>query len=43
MTAKVRAFIDYATSYFDARAAQMGDVPQRQKTLAAGVDCASYC
>ncbi|WP_231337573.1 LysR substrate-binding domain-containing protein [Paraburkholderia sprentiae] len=38
MTAKVRAFIDYATSYFDARAAQVGHAQQRPKTVAAGSD-----
>ncbi|CAB3810535.1 hypothetical protein LMG27177_07272 [Paraburkholderia fynbosensis] len=35
MTAKVRAFIDYATSYFDARAAQVGHAQQRPKMVAA--------
>ncbi|CAB3808454.1 HTH-type transcriptional regulator PgrR [Paraburkholderia ultramafica] len=33
MTGKVRAFIDYATSYFDARAAQVGHA-QRRRTAA---------
>ncbi|MGF6305056.1 MULTISPECIES: LysR family transcriptional regulator [Paraburkholderia] len=37
MTAKVRAFIDYVTSYFDARAAQVSHAQQR-KTVAAGSD-----
>ncbi|TDN62131.1 LysR family transcriptional regulator [Paraburkholderia sp. BL10I2N1] len=40
MTAKVRAFIDYATSYFDARAAQVGHA-QRPKTVATGSDRSS--
>jgi DNA-binding transcriptional LysR family regulator len=36
MTGKVRAFIDYATSHFDARAAQVGQAQRRRKTVAAG-------
>jgi DNA-binding transcriptional LysR family regulator len=43
MTAKVRAFIDYATSYFDARAAQMGHAQQRRTTVPAGSNRPSYC
>jgi DNA-binding transcriptional LysR family regulator len=36
MTGKVRAFIDYATSHFDARAAQVGLAQRRHNTVSAG-------
>jgi DNA-binding transcriptional LysR family regulator len=36
MTGKVRAFIDYATSHFDARAAQVGRAQRRHNTVSAG-------